>query len=247
MIYDFDELYFQILTVININHREGVFDVNGRPYAALSYRISGSGRFEIDGKSFVSNPGDLLFVPAGSSYKVEYTGGNMIVVHFSDCNYHLPENISLENAEYVKIKFEDMLKSWDKQHSPNAIKALIFKTLQSVYDSKSQIGEDTLSRIVDFMSANFASPGFDISDVCREFYVSGSTLRRRFSEGTGIPPKQYLIKLRLDKAIDMLATGEYTVKTVSQSCGFCDEKYFSRIFKERYGKSPSDINKKLMI
>ena len=104
MIYDFDELNFQILSVMKVDQPEGVFDVNGRPYAALSYRLSGRGDFIINGEKFSSETGDLLFMPAGASYKVKYSGGEMLVLHFFDCNYNTPESISLENVDYVNSK-----------------------------------------------------------------------------------------------------------------------------------------------
>jgi len=88
---------------------------------------------------------------------------------------------------------------------------------------------------------------FDISELCRKFYTSSATVRRRFSEGLHTSPKQYLMKIRLDNAIDLLAEGNYSVRTVSLMCGFADEKYFSRIFREKYGRAPSEINKKLIV
>ena len=45
MIYDFDELSFQILGVLRIDHPKGFFKVKGRQYAALAYRVSGTAEF----------------------------------------------------------------------------------------------------------------------------------------------------------------------------------------------------------
>ena len=248
MIYDFDELNFQILSVMKVEHPEGTFDVKGRPYAALSYRVSGRGDFIIDGEKFSAETGDLLFMPAGASYKVKYSGGEMIAVHFFDCNYTTLENISIENDEYVKRKFTEMLDSWHKKHSPNEIKSITYKVLQSIKDSKSSsTSTDILSKMVEYMNENYSNPNFDIGELCRKFYTSSATVRRRFAEGLHTSPKQHLMKIRLDAAVDLLAAGDYSVKTVALMCGFADEKYFSRIFREKYGRAPSEINKKLLV
>ena len=248
MIYDFDELSFQILSVIKVEQAEGIFDVKGRPYAALSYRVSGKGEFNIGEKKLTSNTGDLLFMPAGASYKVKYSGGEMLVLHFFDCNYNVPESVSLENVDYVKRKFLEMLESWHQKHSSNEIKALAYKTLQSISDSKATSSSDnTLSKMIEYMNERYHDPDFDISELCHKFYTSSATVRRRFSEGLNISPKQYLMKLRLDNAIDLLAEGNYSIRTISHMCGFADEKYFSRIFREKYGRAPSEINKKLFV
>lgn len=248
MIYNFDELSFQILSVITIAHKRGSFDVAGRPYASLTYRISGRAEFNIDGQNFVSNAGDINFVPAGANYSVKYTGGEMIVIHFLDCNYHTPEIVALENSEYVKQKFYDMLESWEKKHAPLEIKAIAYKTLQKIAEEKASASEkESFTQMVEYISENFANPGLEISDIAEAFYTSVATVRRRFIEALGISPKQYIIKVRLDNAIDLLASGRYTAKAVAYMCGFADEKYFSRIVKDRYGKSPSELKKTLLL
>ena len=49
---------------------------------------------------------------------------------------------------------------------------------------------------------------------------------------------QYVIKLRLEYASQLLLSKLYTVKEVSEKSGFTDAKYFSRIFKEKYDMTP---------
>ena len=71
MIYNFDDLEFRVLSVDIFTHKPGTLEVNARQYAALSYRVSGTGEFNIDGKHLKINPGDILFIPAHMSYKVE--------------------------------------------------------------------------------------------------------------------------------------------------------------------------------
>ena len=73
MIYNFDELTFQVLSIARFKHKNGFASVNSRPYAALSFRESGVGRFEINGERIVTEPGDVLFIPADTEYKVEYS------------------------------------------------------------------------------------------------------------------------------------------------------------------------------
>ena len=111
MIYNFDSLSFQIFTVDRFFHRDGVFNVRSksRPYAALSFRVKGTGAFEVAGKRFVSQPGSLLFLPGNIPYKVEYSGSESIVVHLTDCNYTEVEDIVLENAAAVELRFRRLL------------------------------------------------------------------------------------------------------------------------------------------
>ena len=91
MIYDFDELSFQILGVLSIDHPEGFFKVKGRQYAAFAYRVSGTAEFNFGEKRIISKPGDIIFIPDNISYDVDHSGGSMIVIHFVGCNYHISD------------------------------------------------------------------------------------------------------------------------------------------------------------
>ena len=61
----------------------------------------------------------------------------------------------------------------------------------------------------------------------------------QLKEETGEPPINYLIKLRLEKAREQLESQtEDSVKTISNSVGYEDVYYFSKLFKKYYGMSP---------
>ena len=82
MLYNFDELSFQILTIDRFLHKEGIFQVKERPYAALSFRVSGTGNFKI---------GDTL------------TEGELL--HFKGLPSFSPEMFKyIENADPMKTK-----------------------------------------------------------------------------------------------------------------------------------------------
>ncbi|MNL58409.1 Arabinose operon regulatory protein [compost metagenome] len=64
-------------------------------------------------------------------------------------------------------------------------------------------------------------------------------LSKAFKQKTGLSPKQYLLKMRLDKAKSLL-TGTLTIDQVASSVGFNDALYFSRQFRKFSGMSPSE-------
>jgi transcriptional regulator GlxA family with amidase domain len=51
-------------------------------------------------------------------------------------------------------------------------------------------------------------------------------------------PRKYLEDLRLKTAIELLFDEQFNVKKTAAACGFSDENYFCRLFKNRYGLSP---------
>ncbi|MGE4584676.1 MAG: response regulator [Sphaerochaeta sp.] len=52
---------------------------------------------------------------------------------------------------------------------------------------------------------------------------------------------EYLTKIRMEKAHQLLGEGIYTVREVAQQTGFTDGNYFSRVFRQYYGYSPSSL------
>ena len=123
MIYN-DDLYFQVLTVAPFLHKQGFFDVSARPYAALSFRVSGTGEFEIGEKHLITSPGDVLFLPANTPYKVNYSVSESIVVHFQYCNHFEPENICLNSPSRIERQFKHLLETWNDRHSINHAKSI---------------------------------------------------------------------------------------------------------------------------
>ncbi|MBO5370256.1 MAG: helix-turn-helix transcriptional regulator [Clostridia bacterium] len=245
MIYDFDSLNFEIMTIKRVCHEAGFFSVEGRPFAALAFRSGGSGNFEVDGREFTSKDADILFLPENVSYKVKYSSCEIIVVHFTKCNYKKTENISIENPRYIKEEFEKLLYDWDTKRSINKAKSSIYKILHRIETEKNAATDDPTFKIcLDYINENFTNPEFDIPQICKIAGISQSGLLRSFHNHINMSPKKYLTNLRTEYAADLLISGQYSVKEVSEMCGFKDEKYFSRIIKQKYNQPPSAFMKK---
>ena len=244
MLYNFDDLLFHILTIDRFFHKEGVFNVKARPYAALSFRDSGTGTFRINNKSFYTKPGDVLFIPADTPYEVDYSTSESIVVNMEFCNYTEPEVFKFKPESGVSVLFSLMLEDWQKRHSVNHAKATIYNILEKIceYDNATT-DNPALAECIQYIDKHFCEPELDIKSLCDMGMVSSSGLYRFFMAHLGISPKQYIIKLRMNKALGLLAAGRLSIKEISFICGFSDDKYFSRIFKNTYGYPPSQLRK----
>jgi len=80
----------------------------------------------------------------------------------------------------------------------------------------------------------------DLKQMAADLQVSYTYLRRMFRQFTGTSPHQYLLKLRLQKARDLLVMSNKSVKEIALECGFNSPYYFSRYFKEDRGMAPSE-------
>ncbi len=246
MIYNFENLTFNVLLIDKFSHRDGYFSVNARPYAALSFRKSGKGRFEIDNKEIITREGDVLFLPADMPYKVEYSGSESIVIHFEKCNYFEAENIPLSRGS-IGLKFQRLLEAWNGRHSVNLAKSIIYEILENIERDKMDEAEDSVfSRSLRYIDEHFTEPTLDIAEICKTGFISPSSLQRAFCLNMGLSPKQYLGKLRMNRALELLAENRLSVKEIAYATGFRDEKYFSRAFKKQYGCAPSKMQNNML-
>jgi AraC-like DNA-binding protein len=71
--------------------------------------------------------------------------------------------------------------------------------------------------------------------------ISYSYFRKMFKKYTGVSPVQYQLDLKIMRAKEMLLSTDKIIKEISYDLGFRSVYYFSRIFKNKTGASPSEI------
>ena len=141
-----------------------------------------------------------------------------------------------------------MLDEWRERHSQNSAKATIYTILDKLADIKERSCENNALRsAISYIEENFSDPKINIESVSAFAFVSPSSLGRYFEKSYGVSPKQYIIKLRLNKALSLLIEGNLSVKQIALECGLSDEKYFSRAFKHKYGYPPSKLRDKTVL
>jgi len=78
-----------------------------------------------------------------------------------------------------------------------------------------------------------------LSELARELGVGKYTFSRRFRQVMGVPFRDYLVRLRLEKAKALLGTGDFSITEVAQMVGFGDLPRLDKLFKRYTGVTPS--------
>ena len=110
-------------------------------------------------------------------------------------------------------------------------------------DEQQQKLEDLLTRGVDGIAISPIDATNMVSlldEVADKVGLSLRSFRRRFKDATGEPPMQYLQRIRLETAKQLLATSILGVDQIAYRVGFDDASYFSRLFKRKAGVTPSE-------
>lgn len=101
------------------------------------------------------------------------------------------------------------------------------------------------SEILDFLQNyiknNFEHSEIDWNALAEQLGYNPSYLSRIYKQKFGHSPSKYLISLQIQKAQSLLAHHpELSIQQISQSIGYSDQDYFSRLFKKQTGMSPSE-------
>jgi transcriptional regulator GlxA family with amidase domain len=86
---------------------------------------------------------------------------------------------------------------------------------------------------------HFTEP-VNIERLASDLGVGYSWFRRMFREYTGLPPAQYVLQLRLNKACELLRSTSVPIGVIGHTVGFESAYYFARIFREKMGRTPRD-------
>ena len=85
----------------------------------------------------------------------------------------------------------------------------------------------------------------DIKQFAQRLYISESKLRNVFLKEMGIPIGKYIDDMIFIKAKELLAKEQLSIAEISAELGFCDQFYFSRRFKEKFGETLSSFRKNI--
>ena len=113
---------------------------------------------------------------------------------------------------------------------------------ENVAPSMSQEDQEWLKKFEAFIRKHLSNTQLSATLLAYEFAMSESTLLRQLKRLTGQTPAQYLREIRLDEGRRLLENRRYnSIAQVASSVGYGSTESFSRSFKQRFGKLPSEM------
>lgn len=82
------------------------------------------------------------------------------------------------------------------------------------------------------------SDDINLDEIARKVQLSRRQIERLFQRYLGMPPKQYLAELRLQRGRELLAGTNMRVVEVAAACGFDSSSHFSKRFRTKFGVTP---------
>lgn len=100
----------------------------------------------------------------------------------------------------------------------------------------------SFAKVVAHIHENY-SQNIEVKQMARLANISLSQFERRFTRVLGVPPYEYLLRVRVTAARNLLESTTYTISHIACEVGFYDHSHFTRIFKRIVGVSPGQYRK----
>jgi len=143
------------------------------------------------------------------------------------------------NKKELMVRLEQLLK--------------LRKQLQTKFsklDLKSEVGksispeEQFILKVAQIVEANTEKSIFNAADLASKVHLSESQLYRKLKAITGKSTAIFIRAVRLKKAKELLESSNLSISEIAYQVGFNDPAWFSRVFKEEFGLSPSEARMK---
>ena len=151
------------------------------------------------------------------------------------------EELDSVTALLAEIMHENDMIRPASQTCRMALLMLLMCRLTRLYTDKVRLKFDfhhqAIIQVQEFLQKHFREQN-SIDTLARIAKMSQSGFIRNFHEITGLPPRQYILNLRLDFACGELVAGRAPVSEIAFNAGFNDSNYFTRLFHKHMGCTP---------
>lgn len=232
----------------------------GRLDYYLLYVTDGGLEIFTDGEPIIVGVNSLVVFPPRKGYKhrtivdngplsyfwVHFTGSQVEKI-LSDCGIKLFPEINQASAiNSIFSRFQKLFEGFAKKDRFRDLdlSALLSRLLVEAGRAIESRYTDNISLAKSIRYINeFYNTQIKISQLAKIENVCMTTYNLHFKKQLGITPTQYITKLRIDSAVELLESSDQTVQEISELCGFTDANFFTRTFKKVKGVSPTAYRK----
>ena len=107
--------------------------------------------------------------------------------------------------------------------------------------SNNKVDQEFLQKIIEFIEQNIISENLTVDNIANHVFLSQSQTYRKIKGLTGQNINEFVRTIRMKKAVKLFDEGNLNISDVAFKVGFSSPAYFTKCFKELFGKTPSDF------
>ncbi len=106
-----------------------------------------------------------------------------------------------------------------------------------------KIDQEFLQTIVNYVTGHITDSELSVESLADTLNLSRSQIYKKIKAITGQTAVDFIRSIRLKQALKIIETRQFTLAEVAFKTGFSSPSYFTRSFKDYYGKAPSEFLK----
>jgi signal transduction histidine kinase/DNA-binding response OmpR family regulator len=156
------------------------------------------------------------------------------------------------SSTYLRAKIENILQQRRK------LQELFLSTLADYPPSKAgkpynvsppepvieSYDDKLMKNLMQVMEQNIENSSLTVDELVSKIGIGRSVFFKKLKSMTGLAPIEFIREVRVKRAAQLIESGEFTISQVTYMVGCNDPRYFSRIFKHRFGITPSEYRDK---
>jgi DNA-binding response OmpR family regulator/anti-sigma regulatory factor (Ser/Thr protein kinase) len=143
------------------------------------------------------------------------------------------------DAKELQVRIKNLIEQRKKLRERFSIEA----TIPIKKGKYSQIDGQFLKKVMGVIEKHISESEFSLDDFSKEIGMSRLQLHRKIRALTNHSPHNFIRFVRLKHAAELLSKGAGSISEIAYDFGFSNPSHFTRVFKEQFGKSPSDYIK----
>ena len=225
----------------------------------LEYVLEGSGTLHVDSQTFYPTKGDIYILPKGCNHNYYSSPSEpfkkiWMNVHGPLCDslmhlYHMDGIVLVKqfNLYHLFQKFLDICENKDLNldaiHSECAFvfHQIISEISQHVVKSISTNGNVPAKQLMEYINRHIYQH-ITMEQLSHVVNLSTSQINRIFKKEFKVTPYDYILNQKIETAKLLLCSTNLSIQEIAYRLNFCDEHYFSNLFKQKTGIRPSQYS-----
>jgi len=223
------------------------------------YVMEGQGNIQINGTGYPVSRGTFVLLHPGDVIQARHEPDDrltVIYIHFlfepagmpAVDEAGLPRYLRLEDPQWLETYLLRVLEvdrwetKWQAEEFDLLLKLIMIRLireqeLQQLETPVSRMNRQRIQKVTDYMRQHIRQR-LTPQQIGEEFESSPRYLSRLFKQYTGISLKEYITRVRMERATVLLSETSMTITQIAEAVGYSELFYFSKLFKHIHGVSP---------